>query len=246
MRQLGRLAAMTPVAFFALAFMVAASVHSPARVDVAVSPVSCRNGRATVTLSAGPALDRETAFAVHRDGRAVGRGRIGPEGGRTVAVRVRPGGSARISVKVEGQDDTDQTVRSSCERRRSRSESARPHPGKARSSAPQPPGKTRSGDPRPLGKAQPPGNARSLPVSGRPHRTDARLHRTDAQLHPAGARRRPADAGPPGWAVTAGGVTLTGGLIWWYATIWPRRVPSAPINPNRSPYGPRRYPGLRL
>lgn len=53
-------------------------------------------------------------------------------------------------------------------------------------------------------------------------------------------------AGLPVWAATAGSVTLTGGLLWWYGALWPRRTPQRPVNTRRSPYGYRRYPGLEL
>ncbi|MEV8637054.1 hypothetical protein AB0395_35975 [Streptosporangium sp. NPDC051023] len=126
MRQVGQLTAMTPAAFFALAFLAMAATVSPAQVDVTVSPVSCRTGKATVTLSAGEGLDHETGFSVHRDGRAVHEGKIGPGKNRTVTVRVPPGHSARIAVNVEGQDETSRTVRSSCERRRPRATAPEP------------------------------------------------------------------------------------------------------------------------
>ncbi|MFF0573519.1 hypothetical protein [Streptosporangium saharense] len=83
----------------------------------------------------------------------------------------------------------------------------------------------------------------------RPHR---RSHRPLAVL----GAPHPWEAGPlagtepaadlPVWAATAGSVTLTGGLLWWYGALWPRRTPQRPINTRRSPYGYRRYPGLEL
>jgi hypothetical protein len=55
--------------------------------------------------------------------------------------------------------------------------------------------------------------------------------------------------GPPadlmGKIATAGGLALTGGLFWWYGTIWPRRAPNGPIAIRRSPYGRHRHPGPR-
>ena len=46
--------------------------------------------------------------------------------------------------------------------------------------------------------------------------------------------------------ITAVGAALAAGLLWWYGRVWPRRAPREPIDPNRSPYGRRRYPGLDL
>lgn len=45
---------------------------------------------------------------------------------------------------------------------------------------------------------------------------------------------------------TAGGLLLTGGIIWWYGSVWPRRTPAAPITVTRSPTARRRYPDLDL
>ncbi|MFD8563984.1 hypothetical protein ACFV1N_42520 [Streptosporangium canum] len=62
-----------------------------------------------------------------------------------------------------------------------------------------------------------------------------------AILPPAGA-----PTGLMGTAATAGGLVLTGALLWWYGTVWPRRTLQGPIDTRRSPYGPRRYPGLKI
>lgn len=221
MRQMGHLTLMTPALFFVLAFLAVAGTCSPARVDVTVSPVSCPAGRATVALSAGEDLGREAGFTVHRDGRVVHEGRIGPEGRRVVAVRVAPGDSARIAVRVEGQDAADHIVRSWCEGAGSshvsagrRPPRAGPHPSHPSSRKP------------PAGRAgRPPGPSPDeggglLPLTGQP--------------------------GLVATIAGAGAVMLAGGLLWWYGTVWPRRAPEDPIDPNRSPYGPRRYPGLKL
>ncbi|GHH68005.1 hypothetical protein GCM10017673_15990 [Streptosporangium violaceochromogenes] len=240
---MGHLGMTAPALFFVLAFLAVASTRSPAaRVDVAVSPVSCPDSRATVTLLAGSGLGRETGFAVHRDGRAVHRGRIGPNGRRTVAVAVEPGRSARITVKVEGQGTDTHVVRSRCER-----------PGLRRSPA--------SG--HPPGRARPAVTGRSL--HGRsPHRRPRPLPRSTAPGEPSsGAGRagaapgaeRSGEAGRPAagtgrltglGVTTAVGAALAAGLLWWYGRVWPRRAPREPIDPNRSPYGRRRYPGLDL
>jgi hypothetical protein len=53
----------------------------------------------------------------------------------------------------------------------------------------------------------------------------------------------------PRWTaqlVTAGGVIVTGGVLWWLGTVWPRRTPDQPISATRSTYGRRRYPDLPL
>ncbi|GII91300.1 hypothetical protein [Sinosporangium siamense] len=56
--------------------------------------------------------------------------------------------------------------------------------------------------------------------------------------------------GPPadlmGKIATAGGLVLTGGVIWWFGVIWPRPRPDTPICVDRSRYGRRRYPNLKL
>jgi hypothetical protein len=44
---------------------------------------------------------------------------------------------------------------------------------------------------------------------------------------PRGRRRHLPDTGPPvdlmGKLATAGGMVLTGGIMWWYGSVWPRR-----------------------
>ncbi|MER5418617.1 hypothetical protein [Streptosporangium roseum] len=58
----------------------------------------------------------------------------------------------------------------------------------------------------------------------------------------------PAEAptGLMGTAATAGGMVLTGALLWWYGTVWPRRTPEGSIDTRRSPYGRRRSPGPKV
>ncbi|MEV7006002.1 hypothetical protein [Streptosporangium sp. NPDC051022] len=259
MRQLGRLA-MTPAAFFALAFLAVAGTVSPARVDVTVSPVSCPAGRATVRLSARNGLDRGAAYGVYRDGRAVREGTIGSEGGRTVAVRVEPGRTARISVKVDGQSTVERTVDSPCRRRRSRPANAGGLPARAggRSSpdgtaarpgeSPEDSRPSPSGSRRP-GSRRPPPTPRSSPGPRKTGATGTDAAGTDAAGSPGTGAEASAvtgsSTGLPGWALTAGVVALAGGLI-WFGAIWPRRLPREPVNPDRSPYGPRRYPGLKI
>ncbi|MGW4421276.1 hypothetical protein [Streptosporangium sp. NPDC004631] len=223
---MGHLTLMTPALFFVLAFLAVAGTCSPARVDVAVSPVSCPAGRATVALSAGEDLGHEAGFTVHRDGRVVHEGRIGPKGRRVVAVRVAPGDSARIAVRVEGQDTADHTVRSWCEGTGSSHASAGrrpprggPHPSHPSSRKPSSPNPSAGRAGRPPGPSPDEGGG-LLPVTGQP--------------------------GLVSTIAGAGAVVLAGGLLWWYGTVWPRRAPEDPIDPDRSPYGPRRYPGLKL
>ncbi|MEU1732938.1 hypothetical protein [Streptosporangium sp. NPDC020145] len=116
--------------------------------------------------------------------------------------------------------------------------------------------------------------AGTLPTqgTGEPHRTGAPLTGHGVRAPSAGHQRarpgrrtprslsvlgapRPWETGPlagvepaaglPSWAATAAGVTLTGGALWWYGVLWPRRTPSQPIGPGHPPDG-RRRPGRRL
>ncbi|ACZ84700.1 hypothetical protein [Streptosporangium roseum] len=80
--------------------------------------------------------------------------------------------------------------------------------------------------------ARPAGTTTAVASAGKGHR---RL------LPPAGA-----PTGLMGTATTAGGMVLTGALLWWYGTVWPRRTLEGPIDTRRSPYGRRRHPGPKV
>ncbi|MCG5220500.1 hypothetical protein [Streptosporangium sp. KLBMP 9127] len=59
---------------------------------------------------------------------------------------------------------------------------------------------------------------------------------------PGTAGCAPAGQGWHAQLATAVGFIVTGGVLWWLGTVWPRRSPDGPIKINRTGYGERRYP----
>ena len=193
-------------------------------VDVAVSRVECPSSSADVVMTA-PRDHGTVEYSVYQGDRLVKNGMLWPGVQRTVPVHVEPHSTERIGVTLGGQGTTRYQVWSRCE-------AGEQVYGEYREAVydESDASEHESGHQRVIRRGE----------GMRAHRYNPLLHRRPVAHLPY--------TGPPadlyGKLATAAALVVFGGLLWWVALVWPRRVPAGPLMRPIAPATTRRRPGL--
>ncbi|MEU9886542.1 hypothetical protein [Sphaerisporangium sp. NPDC051011] len=186
------------------------------RVDVNVSRVECPSSKANVVMTA-PRDHGTVEYSVYRGDTLVRNGLLWPGVQRTIPVYVEPRSTERIGVTLAGQGTTRYQVWSRCE---TQEESYGEYRESVYSES-----EESSDDARGGGRAE----------SVRSHRYNPLIRQPYGRLPYTGP---PADFW--GKVATATGLIVFGGMLWWVALVWPRRVPAEPLIRPRPMYASRR------